>query len=63
MLETTNKRNFGKQAGDLRDCADRRLVLCSQKVPIKSNCYKFPLCSYPLMSVFVQLQVKLAHEM
>ena len=38
---TTNKRNFGKQAGDLRDCADRRLVLCSQKAPIKSNCYKF----------------------
>ncbi len=62
MLETTNKRNFGKQAGDLRDCADHRLVLL-QRALIKSNCYKFPLCIYPLMSVFVQLQVKLAHEM
>ena len=40
MLETTNKRNFGKQAGDLRDCADRRLVLL-QRALIKSNCYKF----------------------
>lgn len=36
-METTNKRNFGKQAGDLRDCADHRLALL-QRALIKSNC-------------------------
>ena len=40
MLTTINKCSFGKQAGDLRDCADHRLVLL-QRALIKSNCYKF----------------------
>lgn len=37
-LTTINKCSFGKQAGDLRDCADHRLVLL-QRTLIKSNCY------------------------
>ena len=35
---TINKCSFRKQAGDLRDCADHRIVLL-QRTLIKSNCY------------------------